>query len=104
MAKDKKQGQYGEVGARLQQLVEELEGGELPLEDSLEKFEAGIGLVKQAETILGDAEKRIEQLLSEDGKTTPLKAVPVEAAPAAKPVAAPRKAVPTPDLEDDVPF
>ena len=76
MAKDKKQGQYGEVVARLQQIVEELEGGELPLEDSLEKFEAGIGLVKQAEGILGDAEKRIEQLLSEDGKTTPLKAAP----------------------------
>ena len=103
MAKDKKQGQYGEVVARLQQLVEELEGGELPLEDSLEKFEAGVGLVKQAEAILGDAEKRIEQLLSEDGKTTPLKVVPIEAAPA-KPAPAPRKAVPSPDLEDDVPF
>ncbi len=103
MAKDKKQGQYGEVVARLQQIVEELEGGALPLEDSLEKFEAGIGLVKQAEGILGDAEKRIEQLLSEDGKTTPLKAVPVEAAPA-KVAPAPRKAVPPPDLEDDVPF
>lgn len=103
MAKDKKQGQYGEVVARLQQIVEELEGGELPLEDSLEKFEAGIGLVKQAESILGDAEKRIEQLLSEDGKTAPLKVVPVEAAPA-KAAPTPRKAAPPPDPEDDVPF
>lgn len=103
MAKDKKQGQYGEVVARLQQLVEELEGGELPLEESLEKFEAGVGLVKQAEAILGDAEKRIEQLLSEDGKTAPLKVVPADAAPAKAP--APRKtAAPPLDLEDDVPF
>lgn len=109
MAKEKNaaRGQYGEVVSRLQQIVESLEGGELSLEESLEKFEQGIGLVKQAEGILGDAEKRIEQLLSEDGRAAPLK-VPESAqeAPAARPAAAQapaRKPAPT-DLDDDVPF
>ncbi|MGV3624329.1 MAG: exodeoxyribonuclease VII small subunit [Archangium sp.] len=108
MAKEKTaaRGQYGEVVTRLQQIVESLEGGELSLEESLEKFEQGIGLVKQAEGILGDAEKRIEQLLSDDGRTVPLKVPenapePTRAPP--PPVKKPAP-VPTADLEDDVPF
>lgn len=112
MAKEKNaaRGQYGEVVTRLQQIVESLEGGELSLEESLERFEQGIGLVKQAEGILGDAEKRIEQLLSDDGRTTPLKIVETTAAeapraapPAKKPVTTPSPA-PVAELEDDVPF
>jgi exodeoxyribonuclease VII small subunit len=67
------QGQYGEVVSRLQSIVEALEAGELSLEDSLERFAEGVQLVKQGERLLADAEKRIEQLLSEDGRTTPLK-------------------------------
>ncbi len=113
MAKEKNaaRGQYGEVVSRLQQIVEALEGGELSLEESLEKFEHGIGLVKQAEGILGDAEKRIDQLLSDDGRTAPLKIPdgPAEPAPArvttvaAAPV---KKSAPVaaPDVDDDVPF
>ncbi len=104
MAKDKHaaRGQYGDVVARLQQLVESLEGGELSLEESLERFAEGITLVRQGEGILADAEKRIEQLLSEDGKVAPLKLseAPAEAAPARP--AAKRPAAPADD--DDVPF
>lgn len=112
MAKEKNaaRGQYGEVVSRLQQIVESLEGGELSLEESLEKFEQGIGLVKQAEGILGDAEKRIEQLLSDDGRAVPLKIAenvsaepPRAAAPTKKPMTTPTPA-PAVDLEDDVPF
>lgn len=110
MAKEKNaaRGQYGEVVSRLQQIVEALEGGELSLEESLEKFEHGIGLVKQAEGILGDAEKRIDQLLSDDGRTAPLK-VPegaVEPLPARAPAAPAKKPAPVaaPDVDDDVPF
>lgn len=110
MAKEKNaaRGQYGDVVSRLQHLVEALEGGELSLEDSLEKFAEGVTLVKQGEAILSDAEKRIEQLLSEEGRTAPLKmaeggaeAAPAPAkAPARKPVAV---APPAAD-DDDVPF
>ncbi len=113
MAKEKiaARGQYGDVVTRLQQIVESLEGGELSLEDSLDRFQEGITLVKQGEGILADAEKRIEQLLSEDGRTAPLKvsetaaepakpAAAVQSAPVRKPVAV---AAPAAD-DDDVPF
>ncbi len=109
MAKEKNaaRGQYGEVVSRLQQIVEGLEGGELSLEESLEKFEQGIGLVKQAEGILGDAEKRIDQLLNDEGRTAPLKvpeATPEVAAPRAPaPVKKAAPAAPV-DPDDDVPF
>jgi exodeoxyribonuclease VII small subunit len=112
VAKEKNaaRGQYGDVVSRLQHIVEALEGGELSLEDSLEKFAEGITLVKQGESILSDAEKRIEQLLSEDGRTVALKVAdapvaeapkPAPAAPARKPVAAPP---PPADDDEDVPF
>jgi exodeoxyribonuclease VII small subunit len=107
VAKEKNtaRGQYGDVVSRLQQIVESLEGGELSLEDSLDRFQEGITLVKQGESILADAEKRIEQLLSEDGRTAPLKVAeaPVEAP---KPVAAPARkpTVVAPADDDDVPF
>jgi exodeoxyribonuclease VII small subunit len=110
VAKEKNQarGQYGDVVTRLQEIVEALEGGELSLEDSLDRFAEGITLVKQGEGILNDAEKRIEQLLAEDGRTVPIKEQPESAAaktttqspppPAKKAPAAP------PPEDDDVPF
>ena len=110
MAKDKNaaRGQYGDVVTRLQQIVEALEGGELSLEDSLDRFAEGITLVKQGEGILGDAEKRIEQLLSEDGRTTTLKVPegnePPPASPAKPAPPAARKPAAAPADDDDVPF
>ncbi len=95
--------QYSEVVARLQKIVDSLEGGALSLEQSLETFAEGVQLVKKGEKLLSDAEKRIEQLLSEDGRTAPLELEPPgKAAPGRKPEAqAPKvRAVP----EDDVPF
>jgi exodeoxyribonuclease VII small subunit len=109
VAKDKNaaRGQYGDVVSRLQQIVEALEGGELSLEESLDRFAEGITLVKQGEGILSDAEKRIEQLLSEDGQTAPLKVPDGNLEPAAtpaKPVV--KKPAPSsaPADDDDVPF
>jgi exodeoxyribonuclease VII small subunit len=109
VAKDKQagRGQYGQVVERLQEIVEALEGGELSLEESLERFSEGITLVKQGEKLLADAEKRIEQLVSEDGRTAPHKVpeaaevhapqAPARAAPAKRPVAPPAD-------DEDVPF
>ena len=110
MAKEKNaaRGQYGDVVTRLQQIVEALEGGELSLEDSLDRFAEGINLVKQGEGILTDAEKRIEQLLSEDGRTAPLKVPETTEAPAAAAPAKPVVKKPAPEAppadDDDVPF
>jgi exodeoxyribonuclease VII small subunit len=107
VAKEKSEpkGQYGDVVTRLQQIVSSLEGGELSLEESIERFREGMTLVKQGESILADADKTIEQLLSEDGKTAPLKLGDAPAAEPARPAAATRKPTPVaapPD--DDVPF
>lgn len=49
---------------RIEGLVKKLEGGELSLEKSLDAFEEGMKLVKRAETILEEAEKRVEILVS----------------------------------------
>lgn len=57
--------------SQLETVVRELEGGELSLEDSLARFEVGIGLSRQGKTLLGAMETRVEQLL-EDGTCAPL--------------------------------
>jgi exodeoxyribonuclease VII small subunit len=91
--------QYSDVVARLKDLVEALEGGELSLEQSLERFSEGVALVKKGEKLLTDAEKRIEQLLSDDGRTGPLQTAEAPPAPAR---AAAKK--PSPADDEDVPF
>ena len=53
----------------LEGIVQRLEKGELPLEDSLAAFERGIGLVRQLSQRLAEVEQRVEVLLkSEAGK------------------------------------
>jgi exodeoxyribonuclease VII small subunit len=95
-------GQYGEVVARLQQIVESLEGGQLSLEESLERFAEGVRLVRQGEGILAEAEKRIEQLLSEDGRTAAL-SLPEEPPPP-RPASKRGPAARALDDDADVPF
>jgi exodeoxyribonuclease VII small subunit len=52
---------------RLEQVVEELEGGELTLEQSLSRYEEGVRLSRQLTRTLDDAEKRIEKLMAGEG-------------------------------------
>jgi exodeoxyribonuclease VII small subunit len=54
---------------RLGEIVETLEGGELPLEESLRLFEEGVKLARTSQATLDRAERRVEELLSidEDG-------------------------------------
>ncbi|TWH64850.1 exodeoxyribonuclease VII small subunit [Azomonas agilis] len=46
----------------LQQQVERLESGTLPLEEALECFEQGIRLIKECQSLLSQAEQRIQTL------------------------------------------
>ena len=46
----------------LQDIVSQLEKGDLTLEDSLKQFEKGITLARQCQTILNEAEQKIEIL------------------------------------------
>ncbi|MDG2662523.1 exodeoxyribonuclease VII small subunit [Vibrio parahaemolyticus] len=50
----------------LDSLVDQLENGDLALDDALSKFERGIALARAGQTKLSDAEQRVSILLSED--------------------------------------
>lgn len=52
----------------LEKTVQELENGNLNLEDSIKKFEEGIKLSKKCNDILEEAEKRITVLIKKDDK------------------------------------
>ena len=58
---------FDEVLLRLRALVERLESGNLPLEDSLRFFEEGMELCRQGAAVLDKAEKRVEVLLAGAG-------------------------------------
>lgn len=49
--------------SRLEQIVRELERGEMPLEKSLRLFEEGVGLSRDCQERLNEAERRVEVLL-----------------------------------------
>jgi exodeoxyribonuclease VII small subunit len=57
---------------RLSAIVERLESGDLPLEDSLELFEEGIVLARASQARLDAAEKRVEELLAIDDQGKPI--------------------------------
>lgn len=50
----------------LEDVVRELERGDLPLEDSLKLFEQGVRLSRECQDRLRQAERRIEMLLRDD--------------------------------------
>lgn len=53
----------------IEQIVEQLESGELSLEDSLAAFERGVGLTKYCYQKLDEVEKKIELLVKDkEGK------------------------------------
>ena len=54
---------------RLEEIVEKLEEGDLPLEESLSAFEEGIKLSRVCAKLLNEAERKIEILTKgEDGQ------------------------------------
>lgn len=48
--------------ARLEEIVGELEDGELPLDDAIARFEEGVRLAKRCRDLLAKAEARILEL------------------------------------------
>ena len=51
----------------LEELVEELESGDLPLEKAMKKFEEGIKLTRGCQAALKEAEQKLEILLKSAG-------------------------------------
>lgn len=51
---------------QLEKVVQELENGNLNLEDSIKKFEEGMKISKKCNDILEEAEKKITVLIKKD--------------------------------------
>lgn len=56
----------------LQRTVAELEQGGLPLERSIALYERGVALYERCETLLGEAELRVQKLLERSAGTLEL--------------------------------
>lgn len=51
--------------AELETVVRQLEGGNVPLEESLSAFERGVGLARECDALLNEAKGRVEKLVKD---------------------------------------
>jgi exodeoxyribonuclease VII small subunit len=58
---------FDDALAELQRVVAELESGGQPLELAIALYERGVALQARCETLLGDAELRVQQLVARAG-------------------------------------
>ena len=58
---------FEEQLAQLQQIVNHLEQGNMPLEEALQQFQEGIKLSKELQTKLTNAEKTLGHLIDDNG-------------------------------------
>lgn len=68
---------------RLREVIEQLEAGNLSLEDSLKMYEEGVALARRGHQVLDRAEKRVE-LLVRDGRDGAMTEVPLDDEEAAR--------------------
>jgi len=62
---------FEEALAALEQVVSQLEGGQVPLEQSIALYERGDALKKHCEAKLGEAELKVEKIVAAgDGSAT----------------------------------
>ena len=62
---------FEEALAALEGVVKNLEGGQVPLEQSIDLYERGEALRKHCEDRLKAAELRVEKIVGQDGQTEP---------------------------------
>jgi exodeoxyribonuclease VII small subunit len=53
---------------QLNQIVSRIEQGQVPLQESLDQYEKGMKLIQYCRGILQDAEKRIEEIATQNDK------------------------------------
>lgn len=73
-----KETSFEESMQKLEEIADELEKGNLSLEESLNKFEEGMKLSKKCNEIIEDAEKKITILLQKDGELVEENFIPEE--------------------------
>lgn len=54
--------------ARLEEVVARLEGGDLPLDEALERYEEGVRLVSRCRADLERAELKVKRLVERNGR------------------------------------
>lgn len=64
---EKKENTFEEELEMLNKIAEELEKGELSLEESVKKFEEGMKISKKCNETLDKAEKKITELVNKNG-------------------------------------
>ena len=64
----KKSVNFEKALAELEKLVEEMEQGNLSLEESLKRFEKGIALTSECQDALQKAELKVQELVEKNGK------------------------------------
>ncbi|TQW14803.1 exodeoxyribonuclease VII small subunit [Lactobacillus gasseri] len=62
-----KKNNFEEQLNELQEIVNKLEIGNVPLEDALNEFQAGVKLSRELEKKLNDAEQTVAKLVDKDG-------------------------------------
>ena len=62
-----KKNNFEEQLNELQEIVNKLESGNVPLEDALNEFQAGVKLSRELEKKLNDAEQTVAKLVDKDG-------------------------------------
>ena len=68
MPKAKKSIDFEQSLDQLEELIEEMESGDLSLEESLSAFEQGIKLTRDCQGALAKAEQKVQLLVEENGK------------------------------------
>lgn len=61
---------FEEAIESLTEIVDQIENGQVPLAESLQKYEKGMAIIRHCRRILVDAEKRIEEI-AEDQQACP---------------------------------
>ncbi|WP_346837492.1 exodeoxyribonuclease VII small subunit [Microbulbifer sp. SAOS-129_SWC] len=72
MAAKKQAATFEQALEELEQLVERLEAGELPLDEALADFERGVKLTRECQQKLATAEQKVKVLMEENGSVREL--------------------------------
>ena len=68
MAKEQKETSFEENLDNLEKIVKDLESGNIPLDDAIEKFNEAMKLAKLCDDKLKNAEEKVNSILNKDGK------------------------------------
>ncbi|MCA0970132.1 exodeoxyribonuclease VII small subunit [Halobacillus litoralis] len=71
MAEQKQELTFEQAMEQLEELVEKLESGDVPLEKAIQYYQEGMKLSKVCNEKLGNVEKQMQQIMNEHGELEP---------------------------------